>query len=112
MSLLEIGCCGAVCKTCPPYKNRICRGCKTGYENKARDIRRAKCRIKVCCIKKGLISCGDCSDFSSCTIIQGLYEKNGYKYKKYRESMEFIRQHGYEEFLKRTASWKRAYGKL
>jgi hypothetical protein len=47
MSALGIGCCGAVCKTCIPYKNNICRGCKIGYEKGERDIKRAKCRNEL-----------------------------------------------------------------
>lgn len=108
----EIGCCGAVCKTCPPYKNNICRGCKIGYENNSRDINKAKCKIKVCCLRNGLETCGDCKNYSSCITIQSLYVKKGYKYKKYKETMEYIRTHGYEELLKKTVTWKLAYGRL
>jgi hypothetical protein len=112
MSILEIGCCGAVCKTCIPYKNNICRGCKIGYDKGERDIKKARCKIKVCCINKSFITCGDCSKYLSCKLIQGLYAKNGYKYKKYKESMEFIRNNGYEEFLNKITLWKCAYGQL
>lgn len=112
MPLLEIGCCGAVCKTCPPYINKVCRGCKTGYDNGERDIYKAKCSIKICCIKKGFVSCGDCSEYTTCEYIQGLYHKKGYKYKKYKESMEFIREHGYDAFIIKTVDWTRAYGSL
>jgi len=112
MSLFEIGCCGAVCKTCSPYINKICRGCKTGYEIGERNINKTKCKIKICSVKKSFISCGDCSEYISCKLILGLYGKNGYKYKKYKESMAFIREHGYDAFLKRITAWKSAYGIL
>ena len=47
-----ISCCGFYCKTCKEYKANLCRGCKLGYEKKQRDINKAKCKIKLCCIKK------------------------------------------------------------
>ena len=112
MSLLEIGCCGAVCKTCPPYKENICRGCEIGYKTGVRALTKAKCAIKQCCMTKGLAMCGDCDEFLSCNMIQDFYRKNGYKYKKYKESMDFIREHGYDDFLQKITTWKRAYGKL
>lgn len=112
MSVLEIGCCGAVCKTCPPYRNKACRGCKTGYENGERDITKARCRIKVCCIGKGIATCGDCSEYETCDRIREWQSKTGYKYQKYRETLEYIRDHGYDAFLKKSADWKNAYGKL
>jgi len=112
MSIREIGCCGAVCKTCPPFKNSICRGCKTGYENGERDINRAKCVIKLCCIGKRYGTCADCTVYESCAVIKNLHGKKGYKYKKYRESIEYIRTHGYEAFLDNSVNWRCAYGKL
>ena len=67
MTILEIGCCGAYCKTCiqhqrEKYPNeKSCHGCKIGYENGVRNINRAKCQIKICCYKeKGLQTCADC----------------------------------------------------
>jgi hypothetical protein len=45
-------------------------------------------------------------------MIQGFFEKNGYKYKKYRQSLEFIRKYGYSAFIEASRSWKCAYGSL
>ena len=112
MSITEIGCCGAYCKTCIPFRTGFCAGCKTGYQEGERDIRKAKCRIKLCVIHRNLNTCADCPDFSSCPIIQSFYRKRGYKYGKYRQSMEFIRTHGYEEFIRKADTWKNAYGSL
>lgn len=50
--------------------------------------------------------------FPTCVTIQGFFAKNGYKYRKYRESLEFIRLHGYLPFITAARSWKRAYGGL
>ncbi|MBN2065860.1 MAG: DUF3795 domain-containing protein [Candidatus Thermoplasmatota archaeon] len=108
-----IGCCGAYCKTCPPYNDGYCKGCKQGYENGERNIDAAKCKMKVCCIKeKKIETCADCTDYNTCTILHEFQTKNGYKYKKYKQSLEFIRTHGYKEFLKKTKDWKHAYGPL
>lgn len=112
MSILEIGCCGAYCKTCPEHLGGRCPGCKFGYENGARDISKARCRMKVCCISKRLTTCADCSGYSSCETLQGFYEKNGYKYRKYREATSFIRENGYRLFLLLADGWQRQYGNL
>jgi len=114
MSISEIGCCGAYCKTCRAYTTGgICRGCKLGYENGARDINKARCKIKLCCFRdRGLETCADCPDYPHCAIIQGLYNKKGYKYNKYRQSVEFIREKGYTQFLEMADHWTGPYGRL
>lgn len=108
-----IGCCGAYCKTCKSFSPNICKGCKIGYDSGERDISKARCKMKACCFReKKLETCADCPDFHNCGILNDFYGKNGYKYKKYRESIEFIIQKGYGEFLKSADKWKGAYGKL
>ena len=58
MSILEIGCCGAYCKTCIQNQQekypdeKSCRGCKVGYKTGERNIDRVKCKIKICCFKE------------------------------------------------------------
>ncbi len=111
--ILSIGCCGAYCKTCPPLLECYCKGCKLGYDSGERDITVAKCKMKVCCFKeKHLATCADCPEYEQCRIIRDFQSKNGYKYKKYTQSLEFIRTFGYEKFLQRSNKWKRAYGRL
>jgi hypothetical protein len=114
MSIREIGCCGAYCKTCREFiTGGNCSGCKLGYEKGERDINKARCRIKVCCFRdRHLETCADCPDYSNCKIIHGFYGKSGYKYGKYRQSSEFIRKNGYEKFLGFANLWKGDYGKL
>lgn len=111
MSILEIGCCGAYCKTCPEFRNSRCQGCKIDYENGKRDIKKAKCKMKVCCIGKKLNTCADCDRYSVCIIIQIFYAKKNYKYKKYEEATLYIREKGYSNFLEIADSWKNQYGK-
>lgn len=110
MSKAEIGCCGAYCGTCKAYKNP-CKGCKIGYAQAERDINKAKCAIKVCCVKKEYISCVDCSKHPECHILNSFFEKCGYKYGKYKNAIEYIKENGYEAFLEIADKWKNATGK-
>lgn len=111
MSIEEVGCCGAYCGTCNMFGDNLCKGCKLGYADGSRNIVKAKCKMKVCCLKKHYISCADCDAYCTCDIIQAFYKKNGYKYKKYEEALDFIRANGYAEFLKIADEWKMQYGK-
>ena len=108
-----IGCCGAYCKTCPPLISGQCKGCKLGYDDGEREIANAKCRIKLCCFgAKNQETCADCPECQSCDVLAVFQGKNGYKYRKYKESLEFIRANGYSDFIGRARDWKRAYGRL
>jgi hypothetical protein len=114
MAITEIGCCGAYCKTCIEFVTKgKCIGCKLGYDNGARDMSKSKCAYKNCCYRdKKLETCADCYEFSSCKLIQGFYAKNGFKYTKYMQSIEYIRANGYEAFLNLANNWKGPYGRL
>lgn len=111
MNTLEIGCCGAYCKTCREH-GKTCKGCKEGYSNGSRDPAKAKCKMKVCCIEKGYATCADCTSYNDCPIIQAFHNHAGYKYRKYKQSVAFIRTPGYADFLERAAAWTGACGKL
>ncbi|MBN1499783.1 MAG: DUF3795 domain-containing protein [Spirochaetes bacterium] len=107
------GCCGAYCKTCKPFKAGLCKGCKLGFDNGERDIDKAKCRIKLCCFRDNeKDTCADCSKFTTCELLNEWYSKNGYKYGKYRETLLFIIENGYNEFFEAAENWKNAYGKF
>lgn len=108
-----IGCCGAYCKTCRVFKEGACKGCKLGYAGGKRDIKKARCKIKKCCFgEKKLQTCADCRGYEKCPIIGSFHNKEGYKYKKYKEATLFIIENGYEKFLKAAKNWKGACGKL
>ncbi len=93
-------------------QERGCLGCKLGYESGKRDLGKAKCEIKVCCFReRKLETCADCQDFP-CKVLTGFWSKNGTKYRQYKKQVEFIRQYGYEAFLKRADGWKGPRGKL
>jgi hypothetical protein len=106
-----IGCCGAYCKTCRPFIEGFCKGCKLGYDNGQRDINKAKCEMKICCFKKNLKSCADCKHYYECKIIRTFHNKNGFKYKKYKQAIEFIIKNGYIRFLSVANTWKGAFGR-
>ena len=114
MSIEEIGCCGAYCLTCrTSASGSICRGCKLGYKEGERDISKARCKIKLCCFRdRKLETCADCPDYPSCQIIHSFYDKNGFKYRKYQQSVEFIRENGYDRFIELADNWRGPYGKL
>ena len=112
MPIELVGCCGAYCGTCPPLKDGSCKGCKLGYETGERDLSKARCPMKVCCLTKRLDSCADCPTYAKCKVMHIFQSKKGHKYGRYKQSIEYIRAHGYEGFLKKTKDWKRAYGKL
>ena len=108
-----IGCCGACCKTCKVFVADICKGCKIGFDTGERDINKAKCKIKLCCFRdRKLKTCADCSKLDSCKMIAEWFNHKGYKYKKYKETIEFIKNNGYRKFLELADKWKGAYGKL
>ena len=106
----KIGCCGAYRKTCREFE-KTCKGCKPGYLDGSRDLSRAKCRMKKCCLTKGHITCADCEKYDRCEIIQSFLNHPGYKYSKYKQALEFIHAHDYAAFMKAAENWKNAYGK-
>jgi hypothetical protein len=111
MAILDVGCCGAYCGTCPAFTQNACRGCKHGYATGERDLARAKCAMKVCCLGRTLPSCADCADYETCAALRSFYQKPCYKYQKYCQATAFIRAHGYDAFVRIADGWKNAYGR-
>jgi hypothetical protein len=106
----EIGCCGAYCGSCRVY-GVACKGCKIGYASGERDIGKARCAMKVCCVTRRFVSCGDCPEFETCPTLHEFFGKTGYKYGKYRQALEYIRGHGIDEFVAVADTWTSAYGR-
>ena len=106
----KIGCCGSYYKACREFE-KTCKGCKPGYLDGSRDLSRAKCRMKKCCLTRGYITCGDCEEYERCEIIQSFLNHPCYKYSKYKQALEYIRAHDYVAFMKAAENWKNAYGK-
>lgn len=67
--------------------------------------------MKKCCVSKKFTSCADCNEINSCLISQEFYSKTGYKYKKYKQAIDYIRSNDYPIFLKQTEKWTMQYGK-
>lgn len=111
MSIEEIGYCGAYCKKCKAYIDKSCKGCKIGYKSGERDIKKAKCKIKLCSYSKNIETCADCNEFNNCLLIKSFIYKD-YSCKKCKDSLDFIINKGYEEFFKISENWKNSYGKL
>ena len=112
MSIAEVGCCGAYCGTCKVFKQNLCKGCKLGYGPGERDLNKAKCAMKVCCLRRALSSCADCAEYAACETLAAFYGHESYKYKKYKQATEFIRANGYEAFFRLADGWHGAYGSL
>jgi hypothetical protein len=115
MSLVELGCCGAYCRTCPALRDKACRGCKLGYDTGERQLAKAKCRIKLCCMGRGYTSCADCAQYETCETIQGFFSNNIHtrsRHMRYKHALEFIREHGYDAFFERADQWRIQYGRL
>jgi len=69
--------------------------------------------MKVCCFReKQLETCADCPEYLKCEIIRCFHSKKGFKYKKYKQSIEFIRENRYLTFIKFADEWNGPYGKL
>jgi hypothetical protein len=100
MSIIEIGCCGTYCETCPAFAQHTWKGCNLGYEIGVRDLSKAKCQIKLCCIGSHLQSCADCQKLPTSQTVNDFYQKPGLKYGKYIMEVEYIRNHGYDSFWK------------
>jgi hypothetical protein len=49
--------CGLYCGACPSYRREHCSGCHGN--DKA-----TWCKVRACCIERGLKSCADCTEFS------------------------------------------------
>ncbi|WP_292471477.1 hypothetical protein [Methanolobus sp.] len=67
--------------------------------------------MKVSCMEKGYETCADCPEIDPCPTINEFYGKKGHKYNKYKQATQFIRENGYEEFLKIADNWTNTYGK-
>ena len=110
MAKHEVGCCGAYCGTCRAFK-APCKGCTVGYSTGGRDINKARCKVKVCCVTRGHMSCADCTEFECCSTLAEFHCKPGYKYGKYRQALDYIRVKGYSAFHAMAGNWTNAYGR-
>jgi hypothetical protein len=109
----HIGCCSAYCGKCASYTGGTCKGCKLGYDTGEKHINKARCKIKLCCFRnKKLDTCADCPEIETCDIISKFFNKRLPEYRKYKQSIEYIRIHGYQKILLKVKKWIKRYGEL
>ncbi len=75
------------------------------------DLSRARYKTRLCCLDRGAATRADCDEFVSCEVLQSCLAKRGYRYRKYREALGFIRANGYDEFVRLADGWKAPYGR-
>jgi hypothetical protein len=79
--------CGADCRDCEPYRDFLA-GVETGLVNPETRYRCCwlpddypegrDCPIKACCDEKGVLFCGECSQFETCARMNEFYAQPGY----------------------------------
>jgi hypothetical protein len=108
-----IACCGCYCKTCKPYIDGFCKGCKLGYASGVRDINKAKCKIKICCFKeKKFDTCADCNKYYNCEIFNNRFKVGTKDNVSLQDALNYIKDHGYDKFILKAKNWKSYKGKL
>ena len=60
---------------------------------------------------KNLSSYAEYCEVERCQTLNEFYDKNGYKYKKYKEAVYFIREEWDNNFLGIADNWTIQYGK-
>ena len=68
--------------------------------------------MKKCCLTQGHQTCADCLEYDECEILQAFLNHPGYKYAKYKLSLEFLRSQGPVAFVEAARNWKKVYGKF
>ena len=93
--------CGADCSTCNTYKRFLAEDdCElVNPETKYRccwlpnDYPEGRnCPIKTCCEEKGILFCGECSQFEKCVRMKDFYSKPGYDQLRRRMLEELARR--------------------
>jgi hypothetical protein len=46
-----------------------CKGCRIGHDTGERDIAKARCKIKLCCLSRQLETCADCPQYLVCGVL-------------------------------------------
>lgn len=95
--------CGFYCGACPKYKKGDCIGCKGDSPQCA--VGYKSCKVRPCCIKKGINSCADCDEYNSvkdCKIYNPLMIRFGQFITRTsrRKGIEMIKEKGETEFVK------------
>lgn len=94
--------CGFYCGACPKYVKEECEGCKGETSRCAAGYK--ACKVRPCCLGKGINSCADCDEFTSvkdCKIYNPLMIRIGQFITRTnrRKGIEMIKEKGEECFL-------------
>jgi hypothetical protein len=76
-------------------KMRCKRGCKAGGGPPF-------CKIRKCCVKKGIEGCWECDDFKTCTKLDFLRPSHGDAHLK---NLRILSRHGVDHFLEGKKHW-------
>ena len=95
--------CGFNCAACPKYAKEQCEGCKG--DNPKCAVGYKACKVRPCCIEKGINSCADCDEYTSvkeCKKFNPLMIRLGQfiTCTNRRKGIEMIKEQGEQEFLK------------
>lgn len=93
--------CGLYCGSCGKYTKGKCPGC-------AKNEKATWCKIRSCCLEKGISSCADCNEFDDvkdCKKFDNFVAKMfEFVFKSDRKAgIRMIKESGYEEFAKHMA---------
>ena len=96
--------CGLYCGSCSKYQKGKCPGCQ-GNE------KATWCKIRKCCIEKGINSCAECdsyTDVKDCKMFDNFVARMfEFVFKSDRkEGVKMIKELGYEDFAKYMAENK------
>jgi hypothetical protein len=93
--------CGADCSKCDAYQ-RFLAGDEGGLVNPETNYRCCwlpkdypkgrDCPIRTCCEEKGVLFCGECSQFEECVRMQEFYSQPGYDELRSRMFAEIARK--------------------
>lgn len=103
LDISKISYCGFYCGACPKYKKDQCFSCK-GDDPKCA-VGYKSCKVRPCCIEKGIESCADCDEYDSvkdCKKYNPLMIRFGQFITgtNRRLGIEMIKEKGEQEFLK------------
>jgi len=95
--------CGFYCGACPKYLKGDCQGCKGDSPKCAVGFK--ACKVRPCCIAKGINSCAVCDEYSSvkdCTLYNPFLIRFGQFITRTnrRKGIEMIKERGEDEFVK------------
>ncbi|NOX34919.1 MAG: DUF3795 domain-containing protein [Deltaproteobacteria bacterium] len=93
--------CGLYCGSCTKYQKGKCKGC-------IKNEKASWCKVRTCCLEKGIASCAECDEFSdimACKKYNNFMAKLfGFVFNSDRAAcIHNIKGKGYEQYAKEMA---------